>query len=145
MQVTFGVVLIVKEIFEFFYACGAFVLEGYGMIEILMVIMMLVVFDYRFGIVGCVIFGVEVKIAGDGEILVRGLYVFKGYYGSGDTVVFGVVEVDGWLYMGDFGSFDEDGYLLIIGCKKDLIITVGGKNLMLVNFENDFKILCWIF
>jgi long-chain acyl-CoA synthetase len=75
----------------------------------------------------------EVKLASDGEVLFRGPNVFMGYYknpeATADTLI------DGWLYSGDLGQFDEDGYLSIVGRKKEIIITSGGKNIAPVNIE----------
>ena len=99
--------------------------------------------DHRLGTVGRPLPGSEVKIADDGEILVRGPHIFQGYYGTGDTTAFGAVE-DGWLHTGDLGSIDEDGYLSITGRKKDIMITAGGKNLTPANLENDLKRSRWI-
>jgi long-chain acyl-CoA synthetase len=143
VQATSGAAPIAREILEFFYACGAPVLEGYGMTETSTVTTTSVVKDYRLGTVGRAIPGAELRIAGDGEILVRGPHVFRGYYGAGDTVAFGAVA-DGWLHTGDLGSLDEDGYLTITGRKKDIIITAGGKNLTPANLENDLKRSRWI-
>jgi long-chain acyl-CoA synthetase len=143
VQATSGAAPIAKEILEFFYACGAPVLEGYGMTETSTVTTTSVVKDYKLGTVGRPIPGAEVRIAGDGEILVRGPHIFRGYYGAGDTVAFGAVD-DGWLHTGDLGSLDEDGYLSITGRKKDIIITAGGKNLTPANLENDLKTSRWI-
>jgi long-chain acyl-CoA synthetase len=143
VQATSGAAPIAKEILEFFYACGAPVLEGYGMTETSTVTTTSTVADHRLGTVGRAIPGAEVRIAEDGEILVRGPHVFRGYYGKGDTVAFGAIE-DGWLHTGDLGSLDEDGYLSITGRKKDIIITAGGKNLTPANLENDLKRSRWI-
>ena len=87
--------------------------------------------------------GVDVRIADDGEILVRGANVFGGYHKRADTTAFGAVE-DGWLHTGDLGAIDDDGYLSITGRKKDIIITAGGKNLAPANLENDLKQSPWI-
>jgi long-chain acyl-CoA synthetase len=143
VQATSGAAPIAKEILEFFYACGAPVLEGYGMTETSTVTTTSTVADHRLGTVGRAIPGAEVRIADDGEVLVRGPHVFRGYYGSGDSIAFGAVE-DGWLHTGDLGSLDEDGYLTITGRKKDIIITAGGKNLTPANLENDLKRSRWI-
>jgi long-chain acyl-CoA synthetase len=143
VQATSGAAPIAQEILEFFYACGAPVLEGYGMTETSTVTTTSVVKDYRLGTVGRAIPGAELRIADDGEVLVRGPHVFRGYYGAGDTVAFGGVT-DGWLHTGDLGSLDADGYLTITGRKKDIIITAGGKNLTPANLENDLKRSRWI-
>jgi long-chain acyl-CoA synthetase len=143
-QATSGAAPIAKEILEFFYACGAPVLEGYGMTETSTVTTTSTVADHRLGTVGRPIPGSEVKIADDGEILVRGPHIFRGYYGTGDTTAFGAVTDDGWLHTGDLGSLDADGYLTITGRKKDIMITAGGKNLTPANLENDLKRSRWI-
>ncbi len=142
-QATSGAAPIAKEILEFFYACGAPVLEGYGMTETSTVTTTSTVADHRLGTVGRALPGSEVRIADDGEILVRGPHIFRGYYGKGDTTAFGAVD-DGWLHTGDLGSLDDDGYLTITGRKKDIIITAGGKNLTPANLENDLKRSRWI-
>jgi len=87
----------------------------------------------KFGTVGRALSGVEVKLAEDGEILVRGKNVFAGYYKN--QAATDETLIDGWLYSGDLGKFDEDGYLSIIGRKKDIIITSGGKNIAPQNIE----------
>src|SRR5690349_11528976 len=142
-QATSGAAPISLEILEFFYACGAPVLEGYGMTETSTVATTSTVADHKLGTVGRPLPGCDVRIAEDGEILVRGPHIFQGYYGSGDTTSFGGVE-DGWLHTGDLGSIDEDGYLSITGRKKDIMITAGGKNLTPANLENDLKRSRWI-
>src|SRR3954447_19085302 len=142
-QATSGAAPIAPEILEFFYACGAPVLEGYGMTETSTVTTTSTVADHKLGTVGRPLPGSEVRIADDGEILVRGPHVFGGYYGKGDSDAFGAIE-DGWLHTGDLGSIDEDGYLKITGRKKDIIITAGGKNLTPANLENDLKRSRWI-
>ncbi|HWK25022.1 MAG TPA: AMP-binding protein [Solirubrobacter sp.] len=143
-QATSGAAPIGKEILEFFSACGAPVLEGYGMTETSTVTTTSTVADHRLGTVGRAIPGAELRIAPDGEVLVRGPHVFQGYYGHGDTTGFGAVDEDGWLHTGDLGSLDDDGYLTITGRKKDIMITAGGKNLTPANLENDLKRSRWI-
>jgi long-chain acyl-CoA synthetase len=141
-QASTGAAPIAKEILEFFYAAGVPVLEGYGMTETSTVSTTQTVEHHRFGTVGRPLPGCEVRIADDGEILVRGPHVFGGYHGMRDES-FGAVA-DGWLHTGDLGSLDADGYLTITGRKKDIIITAGGKNLTPANLENDLKQSRWI-
>src|SRR4051794_34877036 len=143
-QATSGAAPIAKEILEFFSACGAPVLEGYGLTETSTVTTTSTVADHRLGTVGRAIPGAEVRVASDGEVLVRGPHVFSGYYGKADTAAFGDIDADGWLHTGDLGQLDEDGYLSITGRKKDIIITAGGKNLTPANLENDLKRSRWI-
>jgi long-chain acyl-CoA synthetase len=137
-----GAAPIAKEILEFFYACGVPVLEGYGMTETATVATSSTPEEHKFGTVGRPLPGVEVKIADDGEILIKGANIFRGYY-KNDDASFGAVD-EGWLHTGDIGSIDEDGYLSITGRKKDIIITAGGKNLTPANIENDLKQSRWI-
>jgi long-chain acyl-CoA synthetase len=139
---TSGAAPIAKEILEFFWACGVPVLEGYGMTETATAATTSTVANHRFGTVGRALPGVELKIAEDGEILVKGPNIFNGYHNQAATT-FGAVE-EGWLHTGDLGSLDEDGYLSITGRKKDIIITAGGKNLTPANIENDLKQCRWI-
>jgi long-chain acyl-CoA synthetase len=139
---TSGAAPIAQEILEFFWACGVPVLEGYGMTETSTAATVSTVENHRFGTVGRALPGVEIKIADDGEILIKGPNIFHGYHNQASTS-FGAVE-DGWLHTGDLGSLDEDGYLSITGRKKDIIITAGGKNLTPANLENDLKQCRWI-
>jgi long-chain acyl-CoA synthetase len=139
---TSGAAPIAKEILEFFWACGVPVLEGYGMTETATAATTSTVENHRFGTVGRALPGVELRIAEDGEILVKGPNIFNGYHNQASTS-FGAVE-NGWLHTGDLGSIDEDGYLSITGRKKDIIITAGGKNLTPANIENDLKQCRWI-
>jgi long-chain acyl-CoA synthetase len=141
-RATSGAAPIAKEILEFFWACGVPVLEGYGMTETATAATVSTVENHRFGTVGRALPGVELKIAEDGEILVKGPNIFNGYHNQASTS-FGAVE-GGWLHTGDLGSIDEDGYLSITGRKKDIIITAGGKNLTPANIENDLKQCRWI-
>ncbi len=139
---TSGAAPIAKEILEFFWACGVPVLEGYGMTETATAATTSTVAEHRFGTVGKALPGVEIRIAEDGEVLIKGPNIFKGYHNQASTS-FGAVA-DGWLHTGDLGSLDEDGYLSITGRKKDIIITAGGKNLTPANIENDLKQSRWI-
>jgi len=139
---TSGAAPIAKEILEFFWACGVPVLEGYGMTETATAATVSTVEHHRFGTVGRPLPGVELMIADDGEILIKGPNIFQGYHNRGEES-FGAVE-DGWMHTGDLGSIDADGYLSITGRKKDIIITAGGKNLTPANIENDLKQCRWI-
>ena len=139
---TSGAAPIAREILEFFYACGVPVLEGYGMTETATAATISTLENHRFGTVGRALPGVQLKIADDGEILIKGPNIFQGYHNRADAS-FGAIE-DGWLHTGDLGSIDEDGYLSITGRKKDIIITAGGKNLTPANIENDLKQCRWI-
>jgi long-chain acyl-CoA synthetase len=132
-----GAAPIAKEILEFFYAAGVPVMEGYGMTETSTTATGMRPGEHRFGSVGRSHAGVEIRIADDGEILLKGANIFQGYY-KNDDASFGAV-VDGWLHTGDVGRLDEDGFLFITGRKKDIIITAGGKNLTPANLENDLK------
>ncbi len=137
-----GAAPIASEILEFFYACGVPVMEGYGMTETSTTATGQRPGDHRFGSVGRAHPGVEIKIAEDGEILLKGANIFRGYY-KNDDASFGAV-LDGWLHTGDIGRLDDDGFLFITGRKKDIIITAGGKNLTPANLENDLKQSRWI-
>jgi long-chain acyl-CoA synthetase len=139
-----GAAPIAKEILEFFYACGLPVLEGYGMTETATVatVNRTAGGNYRFGSVGKAMEGVQVRIAGDGEVLIKGPNIFQGYY-KNDEATKSALE-DGWMHTGDLGRLDEDGFLFITGRKKDIIITAGGKNITPANLENGLKQTRWI-
>jgi long-chain acyl-CoA synthetase len=141
-QAVTGAAPIAPEILEFFYAAGVPVLEGYGMTETATVATYSTVEHHRFGTVGRALPGNEIRIAPDGEVLIKGPNIFRGYYRN-DDASFGAI-VDDWLHTGDLGSLDEDGYLKITGRKKDIIITAGGKNLTPANLENDMKQSRWV-
>ena len=141
-QCVTGAAPIAKEILEFFYACGVPVMEGYGMTETSTIATANTPESFRFGSVGKTIPGVEAKVAEDGELLLRGPNIFQGYYkneeATNDTLV------DGWLHTGDLGKIDDDGFVYIVGRKKDIIITAGGKNITPANLENGLKQNRWI-
>jgi long-chain acyl-CoA synthetase len=137
-----GAAPIAKEILEFFFACGVPVMEGYGMTETATAATACTPEAHRFGSVGKPLPGVEVKIASDGELLIKGANIFQGYHNRAEES-FGAIE-DGWLHTGDLARIDEDGFVYIVGRKKDIIITAGGKNLTPANIENDLKQCRWI-
>jgi long-chain acyl-CoA synthetase len=141
-QAVSGAAPIAPEILKFFYACGVPVLEGYGMTETATVATYSTPEHFRFGSVGRPLPGCEMRIADDGEVLIKGANIFRGYY-KNDDASFGAI-IDGWLHTGDLGSLDEDNYLTITGRKKDIIITSGGKNITPANMENDLKQVRWI-
>ncbi|HVW34809.1 MAG TPA: long-chain fatty acid--CoA ligase, partial [Acidimicrobiia bacterium] len=114
------------EVLEFFAGFGVPVYEVYGQSEDCGPTSFNVPGRTRFGTVGPAFPGVEVKIGGDGEILVRGRNVFAGYFKDPEATA--ETLADGWLHTGDLGEFDAAGYLSITGRKKDIIITAGGKN-----------------
>jgi long-chain acyl-CoA synthetase len=139
-----GAAPIAPEILEFFYACGVPVMEGYGMTETSTsaTVNRPDGNNFRFGSVGKPQQGVEVKIADDGEVLIKGPNIFKGYYKNEDATK--ETLEDAWLHTGDLGRLDEDGFLYITGRKKDIIITAGGKNITPANLENGLKQNRWI-
>lgn len=126
------------EILEFFHACGMLILEGYGQTEVSCFCTLCTVDDYCFGSVGKAIPGTQLKIAEDGEILVKGDIVFKGYLNQPDLNRQTLTE-DGWIYTGDIGRLDDNGFLWITGRKKEIIITSAGKNITPSNIENILK------
>ena len=126
------------EIAEFFHSLGIKILEGYGLTETSTVSHVNRAERFKFGTVGLPLDGVECRIASDGEILLRGPSVFKGYYrdSKGTQEVLGS---DGWFYTGDVGEIDQEGFLRITDRKKDLIVTSGGKNVAPQMVENLLK------
>jgi long-chain acyl-CoA synthetase len=141
-----GAAPIAPEILEFFFACGVPVMEGYGMTETATSATVNRPTDnqFRFGSVGKPMSGVEVKIADDGEVLIKGPNIFQGYY-KNERATRETIEGEGrWLRTGDLGRLDEDGFLYITGRKKDIIITAGGKNITPANLENGLKQSRWI-
>jgi len=132
-----GAAPINPEILRFFDAAGVLVLEGWGMTETSTAATISTPDDFKLGTIGKPFPGCEVKIAEDGEILVKGPNVFQGYYKNEEATRETIV--DGWLHTGDLGEVDADGFLTITGRKKDIIITAGGKNITPANLENEIK------
>ena len=132
-----GAAPISHEILKFFQSIGIPIREGYGMTETTGITHMSSEVDYKVGTVGKALPETEVKIAEDGEILVRHKGIFKGYYKDEEQTK--EVLIDGWMYTGDVGLIDDEGYLKLTDRKKDLIITAGGKNVAPQYLENLLK------
>jgi len=132
-----GAAPISPEILRFFDAAGVLVLEGWGMTETSTAATVSSPEEFKVGTIGKPFPGCEVKIAEDGEILVKGPNVFQGYYKNEEATRETIV--DGWLHTGDIGEIDSDGFIKITGRKKDIIITAGGKNITPANLENEIK------
>jgi long-chain acyl-CoA synthetase len=126
------------DVMEFFHALGVPVIEGYGLTETGSSATVNEPDDFRIGSVGRPVEGAEIRLAEDGEILIRSDAVFAGYYKEPEATAAALTE-DGWLHTGDVGEIDADGFLRITDRKKDLIITAGGKNVAPQNLENALK------
>lgn len=127
-----------RDIADFFNAAGIFVIEGYGMTECSAPATLNTISDYKFGTTGKPIPCNQIKIADDGEILIKGDNVIQGYWKMPEQTKEAFTD-DGWLKSGDIGHLDKDGFLVITDRKKDLIITAGGKNIAPQNIEGMFK------
>ncbi len=126
------------EIAEFFHSIDILLLEGYGLTECTTAATTNVHSAYRFGTVGRALPGFELRLADDGELLIRSETVFGGYYKDPEATA-EVLGADGWLRTGDIAEIDEDGFVTITDRKKDLIVTAGGKNVAPQNLENELK------
>ncbi|MFF6954659.1 AMP-dependent synthetase/ligase [Streptomyces iakyrus] len=115
-----------RDLNLFFYAAGILIYEGYGLTETTAAATIVPPLDPRPGTVGLPVPGTAVRIADDGEVLIKGGIVFGAYWNNPSAT--GEALDDGWFATGDLGSLDEDGYLTITGRKKDILVTTGGKN-----------------
>jgi long-chain acyl-CoA synthetase len=137
-----GAAPIAPDVLHFFQSIGVNLIEGYGQTETSGVTAASRIGRVKFGTVGPPLTGVQVKIAEDGEILVKSPGVFKGYYKNPEATA-ETIE-DGWLFSGDVGEIDQDGYLKITDRKKDIIVTAGGKNITPQYIENKLKASSYI-
>ena len=133
-----GAAPIPAEILEWFRTIGVPLSEGYGMSETTAVLSWSAA--AKPGYVGRAAAGVEMKIAEDGEVLARGGNMFAGYLGLADKTA-ETIDADGWVFTGDIGVIDDEGYLKIVDRKKELIITAGGKNISPANLEAALKMI----
>ncbi len=131
------------EIAQFFHSIDILILEGYGLTECTTAASTNQRNQYRFGTVGRALPGFEVKLAEDGELLIRSDTVFQGYFKEPEATA-EVLTPDGWLRSGDIATIDDDGFITITDRKKDILITAGGKNVAPQNIENDLKTSRWI-
>ena len=138
-----GAAPISPELLAWFHGIGVPMVEGYGQTECAGVSHCNPPERPKLGSVGQGLPGVEVSIADDGEILVRGPSVFVGYLHN-EVATRETIDVEGWLHTGDIGAIDEDGYTRITGRKKEIIITAGGKNLSPEKIENALKMSPYI-
>ena len=132
-----------KEIGEFFNAIGVTILEGYGLTETSPVISVNLFQRNKVGTVGPALPGVQVDIAHDGEIIVKGKNIMKGYYKE-EAATKELFDRDGWFHTGDIGEIDEDGYIKITDRKRNIIVTAGGKNVAPAPMENILVASKWI-
>ncbi|MFJ6566288.1 AMP-dependent synthetase/ligase [Streptomyces sp. NPDC091292] len=136
-----GSAALAPDIGYFFAGAGVHILEGYGLTESSAASFVNPGEAYRTGTVGKPLPGTEVRIAEDGEVLLRGPGIMEGYHGLSEKTA-EVLESDGWLHTGDIGELSPDGYLRITDRKKDLIKTSGGKYVAPAEVEGQFKAVC---
>jgi long-chain acyl-CoA synthetase len=130
------------DVLQFFHDMGIRVKEGYGMTESTGLSFIHMGDDIQLGTVGKPIPGVRFKVAPDGELLKKGELIFVGYYKNEDATHQTVI--DGWLHTGDIARITEDGHMVIVDRKKDIIITSGGKNIAPSEIENALKVSPYI-
>ena len=124
-----------REVFDFFTAIGIPICEVWGMSETSLAITINPRDAVRYGTVGLPLPGIEVKVAEDGELLVRGATVMRGYRNKPEQTA-EAIDTDGWLHSGDIGTIDDDGYVRIVDRKKEIIINAAGKNMSPANIES---------
>ncbi|MEE9420610.1 MAG: AMP-binding protein, partial [Desulfatiglandaceae bacterium] len=132
-----GAAPISPDLLKFYHSLGLDMREVYGQTENCGPTSIHYENDVKFGTVGRALPRAQIKIAEDGEILLKGPHIFMGYYNDPEKTAETIV--DGWLYTGDVGEMDEDGHLIISDRKKDIIITSGGKNITPSEIENQLK------
>jgi long-chain acyl-CoA synthetase len=132
-----GAAPIAPELLHWFHSIGVAILEGWGLSESCGISHVNLPNAYRIGTVGRALRGVECRFGEDGEILIKGPHIFSGYLHNEQATREAVT--DGWLHTGDLGELDADGYLRIVGRKKEILINAGGKNLSPAKIENALK------
>jgi long-chain acyl-CoA synthetase len=130
---------VAPELLYWFWSIGIPIYEGYGLSEATGVTHMNTPGAIRMGSVGRPISGLESHLTDDGEVLIRGPSIFCGYLRNPDATA-QMIDSDGWLHTGDIGVIDEEGFLTIVGRKKEIIITSGGKNISPEKVENALKL-----
>jgi long-chain acyl-CoA synthetase len=136
-----GAAAISEDALEFVLALGIPCCEGWGMSEVSALATLNPIDAIRIGTVGKAVKGAELRIADDGELLVRGALVMKGYRHDPDKTA-ETIDPDGWLHTGDIASIDDDGYVRIVDRKKELIINAAGKNMSPANIEGVLQVSC---
>ena len=133
-----GAAPIPREVLEYFNALGLPICEVWGMSELSCFATMNPPDDIRIGTVGKAMPGVELKLLDDGELLVRGPIVMRGYRKDPEKTA-EAIDADGWMHTGDVATIDDDGYVTIVDRKKELIINAAGKNMSPANIEQKLK------
>jgi long-chain acyl-CoA synthetase len=136
-----GAAALNQNLAEWFHAAGILILEGYGLTETAAGACLNRLDGYKFGTVGPAFLGTEIKIAGDGEVLIKGPGVMDGYHNLPEQSREALSD-DGWFHTGDIGELDGDGFLRITDRKKDLFKTSGGKYIAPQHIETQFKTIC---